>query len=70
MSAPETHEPTGPSHVDSDRLDWLEAEARSEPLVLHAEENPRLHGFRGLGLNPYGEGRSLRDAIDSARGAT
>lgn len=48
---------------DSMRLDWLEREAISEPIVLH--DLGRLTGphYRGLGLKKT-TGRSLRQAID------
>jgi hypothetical protein len=46
---------------DAERLDYLEAEANREPIVLHA--TPALKGgYRGLGLSNIS--RSLRQAID------
>ncbi len=54
---------------DGERLDWLETEAKADPLLLH-DERPGVSitrsagGFRGLGL--LGGARSLRQAIDAA----
>jgi len=54
---------------DAARLDYLDREANSEPLLLHSlgvgERN--MGGFRGLGLRCTG--RSLRQAIDDMMAA-
>lgn len=59
---------------DAALLDYLEAEANREPLVLHdgnitgvPASQTKTHGLRGLGLR--GIGRSLRRALTDMRGA-
>jgi hypothetical protein len=46
---------------DAERLDYLEAEANREPILLHAKMQPPAQ-CRGLGLGNLG--RTLRQAID------
>jgi hypothetical protein len=48
---------------DAARLDYLEAEANREPLLLHSGQSGL--GYRGIGLANIG--RSLRQAIDDMR---
>jgi hypothetical protein len=52
---------------DSDRINWLEAQINGQGEIhLHDGEHPR---GPGLGLRPGLIGRTLRGAIDAARGA-
>ena len=54
---------------DAARLDWLESESKTDPILLHnlssGSDFPRHP--RGLGLTPW-QPRTLRAAIDAARG--
>jgi hypothetical protein len=56
--------------TDTEMLDWLEAFTRQERvLVLHmGDEGLRLGLFAGLGMEPGGLKRTLREAIMSCAG--
>lgn len=57
--------------TDAERLDWLEAAARSTGIFLYngVDTQSERRTAVGLGLRPGAVDRNLREAIDQARGA-